>query len=74
MSSSKATQQAAAKCKPSLLHLLQILLFTEKKVSHMLREKKSIWKPFKRILKAPLQTGEIFPTGKATCCSSNMPV
>jgi hypothetical protein len=46
-------------------------------VSNILREKKSIWRKvssFKRILKAPLQTGETFPTGKATCCSSNMPV
>jgi hypothetical protein len=38
MFSSKAKQQAGAKCKPSLLHLLQILLFMEKIVSHIMRE------------------------------------
>ncbi len=72
---SKAKQQVGAKCKLILLHLLQILLFMEKIVSHIMREKKSIWKKvscFKRILKAPLQTGEILPTGKASHCSSNM--
>jgi hypothetical protein len=53
MLSSKALQQAVgAKCKPSLLHLLQILLFMEKIVSHIMRENTSIWKKvscFKRI-------------------------